>query len=127
MLILISILMNLISFAIGNLSSKYSFQNDIDVTIALKNSTFTIGNYFKEIEIMCIAECNKYKDCLTVVFDQQAVITSDNCFLYKKYFESNEIKISTSKKFYRRISKSYLLCLIWFLTSYRLNFYCYSF
>ena len=62
--------------------------------IALKNSL--ISNVKRNSKFMCLSECKKRSDCLTVIHN-----TIDfNCFLLKDQLGSSDIVASTSSNLY---------------------------
>ena len=101
----------LISMVTSQSSTQYISNTNTDVIASLKYGQSSMGCYYMKSKSTCIAKCNKYTDCVTGLFDQQA-FTGDNCFLFKKYFEKNETTYSTSVVLYRRIGELFFLILI---------------
>jgi hypothetical protein len=87
---------------------KHDFQvsqkHGIDLTV---NKMCLISSFNKMADLLCLASCNVNQECLTVVFDQSKEINA-NCFLYNRYFQSNELIVSSTSTVYEKNLGNYL-------------------
>ncbi len=77
---------------------KVSKDQVVDLTAS---ETCLISSVYKSSEMTCIGSCNSNLECLTVVYDQNKGITK-NCFIYNRYFKSNELKPSSTSAAYEK-------------------------
>jgi hypothetical protein len=68
---------------------------DVNSTVAETYNNLTL-KLNKPVEMLCIASCNSNQECASVVYDRRSRLIQ-NCFLYRRYFNSSErIPSSTS-------------------------------
>ncbi len=81
---------------------QHDFKVSKDQVIDLALSeTCLISILYKSSEIACIGSCNSNLECVTVVNDQTKGEIR-NCFMYKRYFKSNELKPSSTSTVYEK-------------------------
>jgi hypothetical protein len=60
----------------------------------------------KQIDrLFCLAQCNLDDECMTTAYSN-ILSRFNNCFLYKKYFASNELTTSNGSNLYKKYSKT---------------------
>jgi hypothetical protein len=85
-----------------NIGKKYSVLKDVNVVSNIDPIWFITSLTIKS-KMNCMAECNKYNECHTIVFLTSHSI--DNCFLYNKNFELNELVQSKISNLYKKECK----------------------
>jgi hypothetical protein len=87
---------------------KHDFQVSQNHGIDLEvNKICLISSFNKMVDLLCLASCNFNQACLTVVFDQSKGI-NENCFLYNRYFQPNELIASSTSTVYEKNLGDYL-------------------
>jgi hypothetical protein len=68
-----------------------------------------ISSLNKASRMTCMGSCNSNQECRTVVYNRNKGINR-NCFMYKRYFKSSEMMISsTSSSVYEKKIGNYFL------------------
>ncbi len=80
-------------------SHSYSLQKNVNVIATPWLFAKTIS------KMSCISKCNLEDNCLSVVYSTESLKTSNNCFLYTKYFDVNEFFTSENTYLYIRKCK----------------------
>ena len=79
---------------LANIFQKYSLQIDTSIKNSI-SSLWLIGNYKLNSKLQCLSQCNLMKDCYSVTYNMD-LISTNNCAMYSKIFEANEL-ISLNK------------------------------
>ena len=83
---------------------KFSINQDVNSNIVAT----LIFNGKKSSSVMCANSCGMVSNCLTAVFRKSGL--SNNCFLYDRYFISDELISSSNSTLYeKKISGKYQL------------------
>jgi hypothetical protein len=90
-------------FPHASLSSKYEIQMSQNVNSSI-DPIFLIGSYKKLDKISCMIACNLNDECYTTTFISDQ-FPNQNCFLFGRYFSSNEIVASISSDLYSKKCK----------------------
>jgi hypothetical protein len=85
-----------------NIGKKYSVSKDVNVAANIDQIWF-IKRLLVRNKLNCMSECNKYDECHTTVFSASQI--NDNCFLYNKNFEINELVQSNISNLYKKECK----------------------
>ena len=82
-------------------SQKNNFKvlKDKDINSSIANSL--IFNAHKPSKLMCVYHCSLTSKCLTAVFSSKSGLLN-NCFIYNRYFISNEVISSNSSILYEK-------------------------
>ena len=80
--------------------NKYSLQINTSTKI---DSPYLIEKYKVNNKIMCLVQCNLIENCFSVAYNQNSIA---NCFLYSKYFSSNELTPLKNSLFYSKECKA---------------------
>jgi hypothetical protein len=104
-LVIIMILSLLCSIEIIDSSHNYQVQNGININSNQIDSSWIISSMQKENHIFCLAICNSNQECLTTVYIES--VENNNCFLYRKHFDSTETTTANNTKLF--IKKSIIL------------------
>ena len=83
--------------------NKYSLQIDTSINTSSIKSTYLIEKYKASSKIMCLLQCNLIENCFSVAYNQNSIA---NCFLYSKYFSSNELTPLKNTLFYSKECKA---------------------
>jgi hypothetical protein len=99
MLVIITTMMLsfLCSIEIIDSSHNYQVQNGININSNVEESLI-ITSIRKENHIFCLADCNSNQECLTTVYMES--VENDNCFLYRKHFDSTATTTSSNSKLF---------------------------
>ena len=104
MLVLINVLSFLCCFEIIESSSTHNYQVQTGVNINSNvDARWIISSMRKKSKFVCLAVCNSNQECLTTVYIES--VATDNCFLYKKHFNSTETTTSSNTKLFKKGSK----------------------
>jgi hypothetical protein len=87
--------------AITSPSNRYQAQMNLKIKTSFEPN-WIISSLRKKSKIFCLAECNLNDKCLTSVYMES--VKSENCFLYRKYFESNETTTANYSNLYKKNS-----------------------
>jgi hypothetical protein len=90
-----------------HIGKKYSVLKDVNVASNIDQIWFIKSMNVRNNKMYCMAECNKYDECHTIVFSTSQ--SNDNCFLYNKNFELNELVQSSISNLYKKECKHKLL------------------
>jgi hypothetical protein len=90
-----------------NIGKKYSVLKDVNVVSNIDQIWFIKSLNVRNNKLYCMSECNKYDECHTIVFSTS--LSNDNCFLYNKNFELNELVQSNTSNLYKKECKRKLL------------------
>jgi hypothetical protein len=85
-----------------NIGKKYSVLKDVNIAANI-DAIWFITSLTVRNKMYCMAECNKYDECHTIVFSTSQ--SNDNCFLYNKNFELNELVQSNTSNLYKKECK----------------------
>ncbi len=100
---MLKIILCLLAFNIASVQSlkshSYSLQRNVNVIANPWLFAKTIS------KMSCISKCNLDDNCLSVVYSTESLTTSDNCFLYTKYFNINEFFTSENTYLYMKKCK----------------------
>ncbi len=88
------------SFEMMESSQKYQVQNGVKIPSG--DSSLIISSMRKS-QIICVAQCNLNDECLTTVYMESE--KNENCFLYRKLFNSTETTTSSNSKLFTKKSK----------------------
>ena len=88
------------SFEMMESSQKYQVQNGVKIPSG--DSSLIISSIRKS-QIICVAQCSLIDECLTSVYLESE--KNENCFLYKKLFDSTEKTTSSNSKLFTKKSK----------------------
>ena len=83
---------------------KVSQNHGIDLAV---NKICLISSFNKMAELLCLASCNFNQECLAVVFDKSKEVNT-NCFLYNRYFQTNELIPSSNSTVFEKKLGTYL-------------------
>jgi hypothetical protein len=97
-----------IIWAQNSINKKYFVEKNINVNTSVGQIWF-IGSLTKRNKMLCMAECNLNDACYTVTFNTNL---NNNCFLYNKYFDSNETIQTISSDLYKKECNYTVLILI---------------
>jgi hypothetical protein len=99
----ILILVSLESQGVANQNDFIVLKNqDLNVTV---NETSLISSVFKPSRMQCMTMCSSDPNCLTAVYDNnQGSLT--NCFIYRRFFETNELISSSTGVVFQKKSLS---------------------
>jgi hypothetical protein len=85
-----------------NIKKKYSVSKNVNIASNIDPLWF-IKSLTVRNKMHCMSECNKYDECHTIVFSTTQ--SNDNCFLYNKNFELNELVQSNISNLYKKECK----------------------
>jgi hypothetical protein len=86
-----------------NNGKKYSVSKNVNIASSIDQIWFITSLTVRNSKMYCMAECNKYDECHTIVFSTSQ--SNDNCFLYNKNFELNELVQSNISNLYKKECK----------------------
>jgi hypothetical protein len=104
MFVLIMVVTLLCCFEMIDSSHNYLVQYEV-IVISNVNASWIISSIRKENYIFCLAACNRNQECLSTIYIES--VTNNNCFLYKKHFDSTETTtLSNSKMFIKKCNNN---------------------
>ena len=91
-----------IIIANANTSNYYTIYKNFNVN-QTGNETLLISRSFKQSKFLCLASCNSFTQCLSLIFYNSNL--NFNCFLYTNYFSTFDLIPSTDVVVYTKYGK----------------------